>query len=364
MNRLRFLVLGLLVCGLAATASAAPIVDNNEIYIWGDPYGDQFDNYAEVSPGDTIALQIWVNDLNGSYDMLYENTLVNENWTHAANGARTGVWWDPAFIDGPSVHEDKHVGEDPTTYYGSYWGSTGNNSHLAHYWTKHYDNWNAVRWVAESRWVIDMVFTIREDAPSGLTHIGLEQGFFWSNNMFDQYGGYFFWDRIETDDPYGMTLFVTGGLPGDFDSDGDVDTDDIDELCDNLGDAAFDLDGDGDADEDDLIYLVENLAELTDGSGRTGTKLADFNLDGLINATDLATMNANFGTSSGLGYADGNANCDDLINATDLAILDAHFGYIAPSAAVPEPVTLGLLSIGWAAVLSRPRGLRKRSQNT
>ncbi|MHC4986604.1 MAG: hypothetical protein ACYTFO_10680, partial [Planctomycetota bacterium] len=79
--------------------------------------------------------------------------------------------------------------------------------------------------------------------------------------------------------------FSVGGLPGDFDGDGDVDTDDIDLLCDNLGDASFDLDGDGDADADDFVFLIENLVELTDGSGRTGTMVGDFNLDGLINAT-------------------------------------------------------------------------------
>ena len=354
-NKWTFAVLGLLVCGLGAPASAA-IVDNDEIYIWGDPYGDQYDNYAEVSPGDTIALQIWVNDLNGSYDMLYEETLVNQNWTHAANGARTGVWWDTAVIDGPSVHEDKHVGEVPTTYYSSYWGSTGYNNHLAHYWTKHYDNWNqdGVRWVAEARWLIDVVFTVRADAPLGPTKIGLEQGFFWSNNLFDPYGGYFFWDRIDTDDPYAMTLMVTNGLLGDFDGDNDIDADDIDILCANMGGdvATYDMDGDLDVDEDDMVYHVENLVELQDGSGRVGTKRGDFNLDGIVNATDLAVMNPNFGLSGQL-YSDGNANCDSIINGTDLAILAGNLGFVAPAGAIPEPITLALLSIGGVALLRR-----------
>ncbi|MHC4986277.1 MAG: PEP-CTERM sorting domain-containing protein, partial [Planctomycetota bacterium] len=149
-------------------------------------------------------------------------------------------------------------------------------------------------------------------------------------------------------------LTPEGGIPGDFDDDGDVDTDDIDLLCDNLGDVAYDLDGDGDADEDDFVYLIETLVELTDGSGRTGTQVGDFNLDGLINATDLAIMNPNFGLG-GMLYANGNANCDDLINATDLAILAANFGYVAPAGAVPEPITLSLLVLGAAGVLARRR---------
>ena len=145
------------------------------------------------------------------------------------------------------------------------------------------------------------------------------------------------------------------GSLGDFDSDGDVDTDDIDILCNNMGDAAYDLDGDGDADADDYIKLIQELVELTDGSGRTGTEVGDFNLDGLINATDLATMAATFGATPPpeLLYGDGNANCDELINATDLAILAANFGYVAPAGAVPEPMTVSLLAMGAAAILRR-----------
>ncbi|MHC4986114.1 MAG: PEP-CTERM sorting domain-containing protein, partial [Planctomycetota bacterium] len=144
--------------------------------------------------------------------------------------------------------------------------------------------------------------------------------------------------------------------PGDFDFNLKVEDEDIDILCDNIGGDpnVYDLDGDNDVDADDMIFLVENLVELKDGSGRTGTRLGDFNLDGLVNATDLAQMNVNFG-SSGILYAAGNANCDDLVNATDLAILAANFGFVAPAAPVPEPTTLAILILGAAAALKRRR---------
>ena len=149
------------------------------------------------------------------------------------------------------------------------------------------------------------------------------------------------------------------GVPGDVDGDGDVDADDIDLFCGLIGDPCppgefcADLDGDEDVDEDDFIYFIENLVEWDNGvDSGVGTKRGDFNLDGTVNATDLAIMNPNFGLSGQL-YADGNANCDTVINATDLAILAGNIGFIAPTGAVPEPATMGLLTMGGLALLKR-----------
>ncbi|HDZ22497.1 hypothetical protein LCGC14_0467750 [marine sediment metagenome] len=148
------------------------------------------------------------------------------------------------------------------------------------------------------------------------------------------------------------------GVEGDYDGDGDVDAADIKILCENMaGDPAlYDADGDGDVDEADMIYHIENLVEWDNGvDNGVGTKRGDFNLDGLVNGTDLALMKTAFGQPL-MDYADGNANCDAFVNGTDLAILKTNFGFIAlPSPAVPEPATLSVLALGAAGIASRRR---------
>ena len=145
--------------------------------------------------------------------------------------------------------------------------------------------------------------------------------------------------------------------PGDFDGDGDIDADDVDILCANMGGDLdpYDLNEDGVVDEDDMIFHIETLIEYdTNGDGTpdgVGTYQGDFNLDGVVNATDLQIMKGGFGAAG--GYADGNANCDTVVNATDLQILKGNFGLSA--SAVPEPLTIGLLSLGGVALLRRRR---------
>ena len=173
---------------------------------------------------------------------------------------------------------------------------------------------------------------------------------YWGHLHIQERNGYFApsWEY----DVVGFRIAAMVG-EGDFDGDGSVGADDIDALIENLGDLAYDLDGDGDADEDDLIYMIENVVEWSRPGGESGvgTQGGDANLDGLIDATDLAAIAANFGQSG--GWAAGNVNTDTLVDATDLAILAANFGYIAPAGSVPEPATMGLLALGGLALLRR-----------
>ena len=67
----------------------------------------------------------------------------------------------------------------------------------------------------------------------------------------------------------------------------------------------------------------------------------------------LAILQQYFG-NSGIGWSGANFNCDGVVNATDLALLAENMGFAAPTGqAIPEPATLGLLALGGLAVLRR-----------
>jgi len=158
-----------------------------------------------------------------------------------------------------------------------------------------------------------------------------------------------------------VTYDPPGPAPGDFDDDGDVDDADIDALCDFIRgglpyDALYDVSGpgedgvpDGFVDTNDLNYHVHALVETSVG---TGTEYGDFNLDGVIDTTDLTRLATNYGPDDWM-WDDGNANrhIDTDIDNTDLTILATFYGFGEPDV-VPEPMTLSILALGASGLLA------------
>jgi hypothetical protein len=144
---------------------------------------------------------------------------------------------------------------------------------------------------------------------------------------------------------YGDWIEDTARLLADVDGDGIADARDIDALRAAFGsdDSVYDLNADGLADAGDVDYMIREVFN---------TEYGDFNLDGIVNATDLPVLMVNFGTTA--GYSNGDLDGDGLVSATDLAILKHYFGFISPDASVvPEPTGLLLLTVGVIGLLRR-----------
>ena len=378
----------------------------NSVIYWSP--NDLSSTRVTAAFGETVTLFAIINNNNSNYGHedsggVYDPGL---NWAPAI-GYQIGAYWDTDAVVGSSFNWDNNPGYDgpngqgdPVVIYDDhlYWLFADANwgpwnmfhGEVARY--DHYAAWqvqsNRGVWIGgyhpyaylyENSIVTQFQFTVQEDvfdvveASWGVN----EQG--QSYQYYDSSIGLEFaaWNVYENPvllsswsinyEAITLRVALPGiPLPGDFDGDGDVDADDIGLLCDNMGGDPdpYDVDEDGDVDEDDLVFLIETLVELQDGSGRIGTKQGDFNLDGFVNGTDLALMKTAFGHPD-QNYADGNANCDAFVNGTDLAILKTNFGFIAPptggsaglatGGGVPEPMTIGLLSLGALAMLRRKR---------
>ncbi len=136
-------------------------------------------------------------------------------------------------------------------------------------------------------------------------------------------------------------------IRGDFDADGELGVADIDLLCAAISsgshDVTFDLTGDGLVDVADMNEMI---------MGVVGTLFGDANLDGSVDVSDFAVINANrftFATSWGAG----NFNCDGAVDASDFAIWN--------SAKFESPVSITNLDDGpadwldaWAPAVTTP----------
>jgi autotransporter-associated beta strand protein len=108
------------------------------------------------------------------------------------------------------------------------------------------------------------------------------------------------------------------------------------------------------------------------------TLLGDANLDGTVNAADLADLAGNYGKSSGQMWANGDFDSNGNVNVADLADLTSNFGATlsgegtaagsapatATAVAVPEPVfcAVPLLSLVFGLLSERRRRRRTRPE--
>ena len=176
--------------------------------------------------------------------------------------------------------------------------------------------------------------------------------------------GYYFYDVIRhlNGDPITeSTVLIVE--PGDFNSDGVIDADDIDLLCDELGgtNLDFDVNNDGMVNSEDADELI--LVILLTESG-------DADLIGGATLGDLGTLAGNFtSTRTDFGWADGDFNWDGVVTLADLGILAANFGPNGPISQaaveaafgasvadlVPEPAAAVVLSLFGLMMLRRNR---------
>ena len=158
--------------------------------------------------------------------------------------------------------------------------------------------------------------------PFGFTSIHSATGTIWlnlrnpgdfnSNSVTDATDIDLLFDRVAElagqglDPSTGVTL---DGLPINFQTTSNWDAD----LHLSSTDMALDLTGNSRIDMGDVTMLVHNIL---------GSEFGDANLDGVVDATDQALVEANLDTPG--GWADGDFNGDDLVNQADLDILLAN----------------------------------------
>ncbi|MEZ6234085.1 MAG: dockerin type I repeat-containing protein [Phycisphaerales bacterium] len=111
-----------------------------------------------------------------------------------------------------------------------------------------------------------------------------------------------------------------------FVTDGSADWSDIHEAV--SFDLSCDMDGDLDVDQDDVCRLVNVIL---------GTTFGDVNLDGVVNATDTAIINANLNQAG--GWAQGDMDGNGVVNSTDLQIANGQIDPCNPNVCQPDLTT-------------------------
>jgi len=142
---------------------------------------------------------------------------------------------------------------------------------------------------------------------------------------------------------------------GDLDGSGAVNAADIDVLYGHLPstDPAYDVNGDWAVDQQDADTLVHDVL---------GSEYGDADLDGDVDVWDYLTLKVAATREPPLpapGWADANFDGLDGVGYADYVLARDHFGWSAgpraPSAAIPEPATLTILSLAALGLLRARR---------
>ena len=155
-----------------------------------------------------------------------------------------------------------------------------------------------------------------------------------------------------------VLAFASGGSPGDFNNNGELDAADVNSLISQINgaqDVQFDVSGDGVVDAKDLTAWVKDLKN---------TWIGDANLDGEFNSSDfVAVFTAGlFETDGPAEWSTGDWNGDGVFGSGDFVAAFTDGGFeLGPRAGahnVPEPTTYASLFVG-VMMLAISRRLRK-----
>ena len=159
-------------------------------------------------------------------------------------------------------------------------------------------------------------------------------------------------DGVLEDTPsFGTFSLELISMPGDFNTSGNIDVEDIDVICFRLGQSQprIELTGDDTLGLDDVNQLI---------TGIIGTRPGDVDLDGNVDFEDFLVVANNFGGTG--NWTNGDFDCNRQINFQDFLTLAENFGYSASeemvaAASVPEPTTFSLAFLASIFVALRTR---------
>jgi hypothetical protein len=146
-------------------------------------------------------------------------------------------------------------------------------------------------------------------------------------------------------------------VAGDFNSNGELDVEDLDLMAIGMANnvVRFDLDNDRDGDVQDRLVWIND---------KKLTWAGDSNLDGEVNTADLVAVftAGKYKTPDEAGWAAGDWNGDRRFNTSDLVFAFVQGGYErGPRAAlpVPEPSCGILVGVGMLAFCGRRKNWRR-----